>query len=61
MLVYRGFRLNSSSFRVMLVGTEANSRHSVFGAVLVWRVRIVLSMKIILGSEGSRIESIFAW
>ena len=45
MLLYMGGRVNISGFRGIEVGTKANSLCIFFGAVLVWRGRIVLLMR----------------
>ena len=60
-LVYREGGVNNSGCRDMEVWTKANSYCRFFGAVLVWRDRMVLLTKNILGSEVLRRESIFSW
>ena len=60
-LVYRGGGVNSSGCRDMELKTKANCYCRFFGAVLVWRDRMVMLTKNISGSEVFRRESTFSW
>ena len=59
-LVERGGVVNSSGFRCMSVGTNANICRRFFGCVLVCRGQMVLLMENISELEGSWRESILA-